>query len=72
MEKIMGKTTHNTANVHDTIEDHGTLVDTELERVTGGMPGLGAILTQALGNATSKAVEAVVSNAGYPRKWEKP
>jgi hypothetical protein len=66
MEKIMGKTTHNTANGHDTIEDHGTLVDTELERVTGGMPGLGTILTQAVGNGTSQAVGALVSNAGYP------
>jgi hypothetical protein len=63
MEKIMGKTTHNTA-----IEDHGTLVDTELDWVTGGMPSLGTILTQATGNATSQAVGALVRDAGYPRK----
>jgi hypothetical protein len=40
----------------------------ELDGVTGGIPGLGTIYTQAIGNGTSQAVGAVVSNAGYPSR----
>jgi hypothetical protein len=64
MEKIMSKANHTSRLA--TFEDHNTLTDSELDGVTGGMPGLGTILTQAVGNGTSQAVGALVSNAGYP------
>jgi hypothetical protein len=47
MEKIMSKS--NDASNIATLEDHGTLVDTELAEVTGGViPGFGAIYTQMI------------------------
>ena len=55
----MSKTNDNSTVA--TLEDHGTLVDTELARVTGGMiPGLGAIYTQMISDTISTCMEGAV------------
>ena len=50
------------------LEDHGTLVDTELAGVTGGViPGFGAIYTQMISDNISACVEGAVRGVGLPR-----
>jgi hypothetical protein len=66
MEKEIMSKTNDTSKLDRAKIENRVLVDTELDGVTGGIPGLGTMYTQAIGNGATQAVGELVKNAGYP------
>jgi hypothetical protein len=63
MEKIMSK-----SNDVSTL-DHRPLADSELDAVSGGIPGLGTVIADKTGDMLGSAIDQSSQWSGWPIGW---
>jgi hypothetical protein len=52
-----------------TLDDHRPLADSELDAVSGGLPGLNNMSATMTGEMVGNAIDQKISESGTPRYW---